>query len=479
MHARNLLMAILLALVGSGTLSAQTPEELSQPALTVGEVELRSHRWGKQTVTFELTNNTPELKFITVVTDVQFKGLYLNPNRRTESHYVLPPMESKILNPPVYIPGNFGRATITVSLYDVVDTLDALLPGQKFFEQPFILTFHVPEALYPYTEDKVHLPPMVERHPDFDNEFARLLPILLNEKKSVAEIAAMAKTDTLFVLDAIKPYKSNAYVQEKDGSYRLMFPFITTEEAEESKKLAQALSDTLAALIAHNFTVSYRPTLDSLISVGAVNRDSNVFYDGGGVAYRPYPLISALVMWFDLGRKFITRTAPLLIYTGSDPCNARIPQFMYAVHGGDAFVGTQFFAYTQKSNSFRIVFGDSIPELECGENFILKARLNLPVSWRVARKFRQETFLLDTLAVQPMIAALGKGADTLLTETYYQLFDLASKYGHRKLLYGHRYWFWNLTATLTIKKLLATGVITRRGSGQYRFDSLPEREQKR
>ncbi len=474
MRAIDLIVWVFCSLALFQFSGAQEPEPDPGPQLFVGEIEFSSLRWGKRTAIFEVTNNTEDLKYITVETEVQFSGLYLNPNRRTQSHYVLEPLETQTFRPAVHIPGNFETAKIKISLYDVVDTLDIVLPGQKFFEQPFTIRYHAPDMLFSYVNERVDMPPMVERHPDFDNEFARILPQLLNEGKSVEEIATMAMADTSFVLEAVQTMILNGYVREENESYVLTFPFISVNEAEEAKKLAVAVADSLATMIENNMAV-YGKILDSLILAGAVDEDSNAFYDGGGVLHRPYPVISALLLWYHLGQKFITRSAPLLIYDGTDPCNAHIPYYMYAVRGGATFNGTQFYALIPNIPTFEITYGDVIPAIECGEDFILKAKRKQQVSWAVAKEFQQENFLLDTMAVKPMLNALGAGADSLLVETYFRLRDIAVKYGHKKLLYGERYWFWNLTATRTLKKLVDSGVVTRRGNGQYKFTGMLHR----
>jgi len=474
MRAVKLVVCVFCGLVLFQFAGAQEPEPEPGPELFVGEIEFSSLRWGKRAAIFEVTNNTDEFKYITVETEVQFSGLYLDPNRRTRSHYVLKPFEAQIFRPTVYIPGNFGTAKIIISLYNVVDTLDTVLPGQKFFEQPFTIRYHAPDEIFSYADEKIDLPPMVERHLDFDNEFARILPELLNEGKSVEEIATMAMADTSFVQEAVQNMIQNGYVREEDESYLLTFPFISVDEAEEAKKIAVELSDTLAVMIENNMTL-YGKILDSLVSVGAVDKDSNAFFDGGVVLYRPYPVISALLLWYHLGQKFITRSAPLWIYDGTDPCNAHIPYYMYAVRGGATFNGTQFYALIPSLSTFQIMYGDEIPVIECGEFFILKAKLKQQVSWSLAPEFPQESFMLDTLVVKPMLNMLGAGADSLLVETYFRLRDIAVKYGHKKLLYGERYWFWNLTATRTLKKLVDSGVITRRGNGQFMFNSLPQK----
>ena len=64
-----------------------------------------------------------------------FEGSYINPRRVVHQYYPLEPDETKVVKSVVEVPGNYGRARLFVRLYDVIDTLDALLPGQEVFEQ--------------------------------------------------------------------------------------------------------------------------------------------------------------------------------------------------------------------------------------------------------------------------------------------------------------------------------------------------------
>jgi predicted transcriptional regulator len=444
-----------------------------EPEILVGDINFSSLRWGWQTATFEVTNNSNDLKYVTAEIEVQFTGSYLNPNRRTRSHSILKPLQSQLLTPRVFIPGNYGQAQITVSLYDVVDTLDILLPGQRFFQQPFSINFSIPDEMVSYFNEKITLPPRVGRHPDFDYEFSRVMLFMLNEGKKIGEIAEMAMADTSFVDETVQNMTAKGYLIKNDGGYKTSFPLITISEAETAKKLAGQLADTLATLIEKNMK-NYPKILDSLMSTGAVDKDSNSFLDGGAVLYRPYPVVSALLLWFDLGQKFITRSAPLWIYDGTDLCNAYIPQYMYAVQGGDTFNGTQLYALFSGGQELRIIYGDVTPVIDCPEDYILKAKLKQRVDWQYAREYWPESFILDTLVVRPVLAALASGTDSLLEDAYYKLRDIAVKYGHEKLLFGERYWFWNLVATRVLKELTDKGVVTRRGNGQFQFFGPPE-----
>ena len=445
------------------------------PDIIVGDIE-RDLRWGNRQVVFEVTNKTSDLKFLTVETEIQFSGSYLTPNRRAILHVILPPESSETVTATLYIPGNYGVANGRITVYDVVDTLDIILPNQKVFEDNFMINFHPPESIQPYLEIEVTMPPRVNEHPDFDNQLSRLMLVLLNEGKSVQEIAGMTSADTAYIQEMYESMLSKGYVKDVDGQTQLRLPVISVPEAEQAKQMAEDVSDSLVITIKNNLR-DYRRVLERLVAAGSVPRDSNAFLDGGSILYHPYPVVSALLLWWDLGQKFITRSAPLLIYDATDICNARIPNYMYAVQGGAYFNGTCFYALFQGKRHFSILFGDSLPEIECAEDFILKGQQKKKPRWTYGDGFRQETFMIDTTVVRTALAALAGDTDSLLVRTYFDLKALAQSYGREKASYGMRYWFWNLVASRTLVKLHEQGIIERRGNGQFKFE--PYRGRKR
>jgi len=443
------------------------------PEILVGVIDFSSLRWGWQTASFEVTNNGSDLKFLAIELEVQFAGSYLNPNRRTRTYCILQPLESKTLTPAIYIPGNYGTTQLTVALYDVVDTLDLLLPTQRFFQQPFSIKFGIPDEMLPYVNEKITMPPRAEHHPDFDNEFSRALLFLLNEGKSAAEIAAMAVAESSFVNETIRNLADKDYLTKTNDGYRTAFPIISVKEAEDAKALAVLFADTLAALIKKNMSL-YAKVLDSLIAASAVDKDSNAFFDGGAVLYRPYPVVSALLLWFELGQRFIVPSAPLRIYDGTDLCNAHIPQYMYAVQGGDAFNGTHFYDQSSGDGDLEILYGDVVPVIECPEDYVLKAQLMEKVEWQYGRQFLPESFMLDTSVVRPVLEALARGTNGLLRDAHDKLQDVSLRHGHENIMNGESYWFWNLVATRVVRKLVDMGVVSRQGNGQFRLSALPK-----
>ncbi len=439
--------------------------------IVIGKVDFPVLRWGEQKGVVEATNTTERVKFLTIETEITFTGTYLNPNRRAQSHAYLIPGEKKVLEPTVLIPGNYGRAVLKVRIYDVVDTMDNVLPSQLVFEQPFTLNFRVPDEVASYFQERISLPPRVENHPAFDNEFARILFVLLDEGKSPSEIATMLKCDTSFVRKSVRKFVVDGFLESANNTNKPTFPVISTREAEQARPLALELADTIANKIGGRMSL-YQAVVDSLIKAGKVPTDSNLFFNGGTVLYHPYPVVSALTLWWQLGQQFITGNEPLDIYKGTDVCNAKIPDYMYAVRGGDVFLGTQFYSYTLSTNGFRILYGDKLPVLECGGNYILKQHLRKPIRWNPTPEYIPETFMMDSAIVMPAVNVLTGGLDKKLEETTTKLEKLAKSFGHEKLTKGYKYWFWNLVATKALNKMVDNGVITRRGNGQFRFDSM-------
>ncbi len=443
-----------------------------QSEVMVGDVRFPSLRWGVRTAEIDMTSTSDYVKFIVAEIDMSFTGSYLHPQRRVRSSFILPPGEKMTANPSILVPGNYGRAQTMIRLYSVVDTLDEILPGQKIFEQPFTFVFHVPEALQQRMETRITLPPRVESHPYFDNEFSRLLLVMLAEGKSVAEIAALAECDSSFVESQVEIMVQENYLRRVEGRIELLVPVIGAAEAEAAREKAVALSDALAAIITKNLP-RLAPVRDSLIKANRMSADSGAFFDPGTVLFKSYPTVGALALWWDLGTAFITRSAPLLIYDGSDLCNANIPTYMYVVEGGGWVNGHHFYAPEASVGSFEIGFGDTIPPVTCSPDFIRWKGSAGMVHYTLPESFTPTQLMVDTAVVRPAIEAITAGTDSLLANAYTELRDMAvDQFGHKRLDYGYRYWFWNLVATRTLDQLIEQGVVSRPANGQVRLTGM-------
>ncbi len=73
---------------------------------------------------------------------------------------------------------------------------------------------------------------------------------------------------------------------------------------------------------------------------------------------------------------------------------------------------------------------------------------------------------------RPLINSVTKGIDPLLASAYDELKENAYPHGQDNVYIGHRYWFWNLVATLTLDKLYEDKVLIKRENQFFRFDKI-------
>jgi len=464
MHRVINALLTLIFLCGSA-LVAQTPD------LTVGEIKNPELKWGSQPISFEVTNNVDYLKFVVATVDLRFEGTYLNPKRRWKVNAIVPPLEPLIVTVPLDIPVNFGVAQIELTLYDVVDTLDPVAFGTRVMGQNFQLRFKIPDEISSYLQERITFPPMVDNNPMLDNEFTRVAFTMLAEGKTIPDIARLAKVDSLFVYRNIGELVTKKLVLRKQDAATLLFPFLTTKQAEKIKPLAEKASDQLAALMAENMP-AYRRTLDSLIKAGTVAKDSSDFLNGGTVLYRPYPVIAALVLWADLGQKFVTDTALLDIYQETDPCNANVPRFMYAVQGGDVFNGHHYIGISSVTGHYTVHFGDRIAPVRCPDIYPFPTILSQGSDWSFDPQFSQEMFMIDTVVTMPVVRSVSAGSAPIVAAALDGLKKELDALGPNMFTLGSRLWFWNLTASRALDKMVAAGTLTRYGNGQYRMESM-------
>ena len=460
-------VALLLSLVILAGTAAAQPAEVS-----VGKIDFPQRVWGTQQVTFDVTNHTEYLKFIVVESDITFEESYAGARRVKYTNFPLGPSMETTVNPTLEIPGNYGRAACWVRLYDVVDTLDDISLGTKVFEQKFLLTFRPSEALGPYLQERLTVPPLTGGTYEWDNELARLSVLLLNEGKTVEEIATLANTDAKNVMAVLQRLATAGQVRtDTAGNYALNVSVITLEEAKEGRAYADELSEQMVALIKKNLQ-TYPALIDSLIAVKAFSGDSANFYEGGALLYFRYPLISAMLLWNDLGHRFITEGQRMMIYRPNIMCTPNIGEFMYVVQGGDYFNGSHYFNPTVNVRYIKVEFGDVVPRVECKPAAReANGRSVKGEDWSIDPEFAPQAIVFDTGLVNTALRHLREGFPEMLLPVVDKLASIDKKYGHETLGRGVKFWFWNLAATRTVDKLVAEGVLTRQGNGQFALQS--------
>lgn len=465
---RIIIVSVLVILLCS-TLNAQ---ENSDIQIIVPKIDAGKLRWGSYNFPVTIINTGEYLKYVSVVCDVKCQGVQLYPERKVVRNYAVYPGDTIKAEATMMIPGNYGDINYELKFYEVVDTLDQLLESQVFQKQAGAIKVPLAKGIAALVQTPMTLPPLVGRHIDFDNDFSRVLPFLVSDGKSLTQIAELTGCDTTFVSTELQYLISRGYYQREGERLLTSVAAIKADEATEEKKLANTLAEQVAAKLAENFAAYYRPVIDSLVKAGSLTGDSNSFFDGGAILYKPYPLMTTFSIWYDLGSTFILDNAPLYILDGSDFCNAYEPTFMYVAAGSPENNGHELFAFMRNYRSYQIFYSDTIPKIICPEGFMFNPQMGMNVTWEYEQPYYPEGFMVDTAAVRTALNHLRIGIDPILKNALDKLTSLGKKYNQPFLLTGHRYWFWNNVATSVRDILVSKGVITPPRKPQFRFDGL-------
>jgi hypothetical protein len=467
MRLRSLVLATALLLIAAFN-------AMSQSEVATGDMDRPLHQWGTQILGLPLTNNVDYPKFVAVRTLLTFQGTYLNPMRGSRTNYILEPNKAIIVGVRIEIPPNYGVANLKFEVYDVVDTLDNLLPSQKVMDQAMQIRFQAPAGLMPYLQDRLTLTPMLDNNPYLGTEFARVMILMMKEGKNVAQIAKLAELDTTYVRqfqDTLLNWKFFARSKSADSTVVPAFPVLRDKDAELVRPLVEKTSTALSALIEKNLP-AYRRVIDSMIKAGGLPADSDDFMSGGTVLYRSYPVVTALFLWYKLGQEVVGGDTPLDIYKDTDPCNAWVTRYLYGVQGGDLVNGNQYYSYSTATGRSVILFGDRIPTITCPQTWPWKPRMVFQSDYNYDIPNQPEMFTYDTTLVNPALRALSTGAQVILKPAMTSFKADLAKIGPDLFTQGTALWLWNQIASKTTQKLVAKGVIARRNNGQFRFESI-------
>ncbi|MFH1687252.1 MAG: hypothetical protein ABIE70_06975 [bacterium] len=425
-------------------------------------------RWGVHELPLTITSKSDDLHFIVVTTETDFPGIYNTSVRSSKLNAILLPGEQKVIRPGLLIPGNYGPAEISITVYDVVDTLDVLMPKYIRWQKHRQVDYNPPRVIEPYRTTPIQLPPRVADHPYFDNELARLMLVLIDERKSVAEIAEMTGADSGVVGEVLAQLMSRNHVQNTDDGLRVLFPIISQEQVLATQPIIDDLVPKLVTQVKDNWD-DFERVVDSLIAVGEMTADTNLTMDPGAALHHRFPTVGCLLLWNEWGRSFITRAAPLVIYDKTDPCDANIGTYMYAARATSEQIGEHYFTQDLGRGGYSMNYADWPLGIICEEQFLRKVATGRTANLSYDEVSRPVTHAFDSAVVRPAIGALAAGADSLLFSTYEQVRDLAVEHGHARLDFGQRYWFWNVVATRTLKGLVADGFVSRPESGHVRL----------
>ncbi len=457
-------MSIVFCLVIGASAAYGQPSDITVSELTLPEV----WRWGNQTLGVTVTNNTEIVKFIVVKTRLEFVGAARPSRRETRTSPYLEPGATVTLRPILNIPGNYGNAVARMMMYDVVDTLDAILSGDEFFDTTFSLSIEMPPSAQEWVNRPIVLSPRVEQHPYFDDQYTRILLQLIDEGKSEEEVSAITGAEPVHVLASFRRMRRHGYfVRDSLGNgHRLTFPVVSRQQAEKAAQLTDQTAQQLADLIAANFG-QYEALRDSLFETGAVKADPNDVLGSARILYRPYAIVSTLLLWHELGSKFVTGGGVLMPFENTDICNANNPNYTYAAPEGEQYNGHHFYACLSGEGSYSIEWADRTPSIKCSGNFPAKPGTRTPARWTKSPDDQSEFYCLDTAATRPLLDLLARGTDDVLQTALAELGTLVATDEHPEPVIGHKYYYWNLIASKTLDILTEQNAIGDRGLGYF------------
>lgn len=468
MRGFRIAVFVMLSVVfGAGLWAETSPEVL----LNVPKIDASKLGWGRHSFPVKIANNGEYLKYISVVGNVKCLTGENPPARKVFKNYALFPGDTVTGEGILLVPGQYGEIEFELKVYDVIDTLDQLMESQAISSQSGKFSVPVPSTVAPYVKKGFTLPPLVGRHVDFDNDFSKIVPFLVAQGKSTGEIAQATGCDTAFVVQELAFLIGEKFYRKEGSRYLTSVASIEEEEAAAEKILAMKAAESLAAQIGTNFK-TYRQVIDSLVKAQMLDSDSNSFMDGGTILYRPYPVLTTLLLWYDLGSSFINNGTPLLLFDGTDFCNAWTPAYMYVVSGDKSNNGKQHFAFMRNYRSYQFYYGDTIPEIYCPEGFMLNPQEGIPVQSEYRKEFFPEGFMVDSAQTRPMLNHLRYGTEPIIKKASDDLISLGNKFNKTAILPGQRYWFWNMVTTRVVQILTENGAITKRGNGQFRLDGM-------
>ncbi len=434
---------------------------------TVGKVSLSSKSWGNQTATFKIENTGAIYKTVVALSDVTFSGGLLNPRRVERKIILIAPEESAEVELPVTIPGEFGNCNVRVRLFDVVDTLDQLLPTQQFYDDTTTFTFEMSPELKKIISEYIHVPAFVENNDHFDNSFIRVLLYLIYLGKSSGDIAELCNADPTFVEYSIAFLEGEGYLKITGGGLTPTFTVINTELAQKARPAIDKAIEDLYQLLLINVP-RYENNVRALVAEGILTSNPEDLIDPGSVLHHKYPVVLGLFLWHTLGNKYINDGEPFDIFEDSDPCNAMMGDYMYLVNAGEKDFGRGFY-YAVDGAKQRFYCGIRPMPIQCDPKYRDFAKKERKPAWSFDRSHSAVFYTYTDMKVQIPVSMLNKGTESIISKLQYDVDKVFNTDNQGAYIKGARYWCWNLVVQELVEKLEAKKIIEQEGEGTFSF----------
>ena len=275
----------------------------AQPQMEVVKVEEPEWTWGSQAINMTVRNNSEYVRFLVIKADLESQGKGEKWQISSKFTTYVAPQTVAEMAPVVTILGNYGPAMVTLTAFDVVDTLDVVLPEQQFLDTTFQFTIDVPAEAGKWVNQRVTLPPRVDHHPYFYDQFSRMMLQFIAARVPLEEMARISGCRASYVRSILNRMRRHGLARLGETAIELNFPYISLKEADACLPLADRSADLLANAIAQNL-VNYEGFLDSLVKAGVMPGDRDNLMSGIQVLYEPYAVVAALLLWCEMGSSF-------------------------------------------------------------------------------------------------------------------------------------------------------------------------------
>ncbi len=453
-HPKSVFIILFLIII-SGTGVASDFEFLN--------VELFSTEWGSQTVLVNLAYHGEFHTFVSGKTSVRYEGDKVRVPRWNRANALMAPGDTIQLKMVLDVPGNFGRGTAVVSIYDVVDTLDALLESHKIYSKEFNFEVEIPANLKAVLDSGVQHPVFADYGQDLNEQFSQLILIFLHRGMSLDEIAQELGVRTDKVRKQVLQLAGAGYVTRSED---IFIPSIAVLGADKIESLMPEIENTAGAIystVKSNLD-SYDDEIARMVKFGELTSDPNDLMDPGSVLHHKYPTLYGLALW--------DRVIPVFIYNKERLEEDEMPDvqdMLFMVSGHIEDLNDHFCVYRNDKIGRSMICGNVNEPLRQHLKFNPKSSIVRGVSFGQGNFPVYYTYSPDKVssAVNVLLEGSWLAIEGLRDKT-----DAAFSNLDKSHLHAARYAIWALVVDQVMEMVNENNLMEKEGTGIYVFQNL-------
>jgi hypothetical protein len=443
----------------------------------VSNVNLSSFEWGMQKADISLVRSDDDYHYIVATTDVDFSGKGTAPTRKIKKVFLAEPADPAlpendntfIIKVDYEIPAAYGAGTLSIKLYDVIDTLDAILPSQLFYQLDTAFVVEEPEIMATMVDAGVQVPIFVEQAPAFDGHFNRILSLLLHRGETIESIAKMSEISEDVLKKRAEKLVKDGYFQVIQGNFHPLFHVIDKQNMNELKPVIDKTVDSLFMKLKGNLK-RFDSTIAHLAATGKLTSDPHDLLDGGSVLYHKYPAIMVLLLWDMMGRQFVNDGKDFNIFEKAYKGPAYMGDFMYLVEGSPEDAGNTYYYYYLQEKDANIYCGIVDRPFIIPPGTVNLERLPKGVNYGHDSTAMYYSYNRDKI-VEPL-SSLKMGIEKYIIDMQGKVDSFFPPKKTNRLMRGARYWCWSVIVGRLMDKLENEGLVEKVKNGIYVFQQL-------